>query len=86
MATKKELTMSEQLYAMAQDARSARERLKDGKYKNGCYSSSAGANAQITLGQLQLALEKMAKQALIAEVRAEVREQLLAQIHVQIGV
>ena len=86
MATKKELTMSEQLYAMAQDARSAKERLKDGRYKNGCYSNSAGANAQIPLAQLQLALEKMAKEALIAEVRAEAREQILAQIHVQIGV
>ena len=86
MATKKELTMSEQLYAMAQDARSARERLRNGKYKNGCFSSSAGDNAQITLGKLQVILEKMAKEALIAEVRAETREQLLAQIYVQIGV
>ena len=86
MVTKKKMTMSEQLYAMARDASSARERLKDGKYKNGCYSNSAGVTAQIALGQLQLALEKMAKEALIAEVRVEAREQFLAQIQVQIGV
>ena len=86
MATKKELTLSEQLYALANDAAKAREKLSNGKYKNGSYSGSAGVSAMFDFAHLQLTLQEMAKQALITEVRAEAREQLLAQIHVQIGV
>lgn len=86
MATvKTPITMSERLFALAKAAENAGHDLDLGKYRNGSYSGSAGLSASIQFSLIQHELEKLAKQALKDEAKAEAQEQLLARIQIQIG-
>ncbi|MGN0728571.1 hypothetical protein [Treponema sp.] len=77
--------ISEQLFALAKVAEYAGHNLDLGKYRNGSYAGSAGLSASISLSQIQHELEKLAKQALANEAKADAQEQLLARIQIKIG-
>ena len=77
-------TLSDRLFALAKCAQSAGHDLELGRYRNGSYSGSAGMCASISFSQIQYELEKLAKQALKNEAKAEAQEQLLARIQIQI--
>ena len=85
MATTKTPTMSERLFALAKCAENAGHSLQMGKYRNGSYAGSSGLSASISFSQIQHELEKLAKQALRDEAKAEAQEQLLARIQIKIG-
>ena len=85
MATTKTPTMSERLFELAKCAENAGHSLQMGKYRNGSYAGSSGLSASISFSQIQHELEKLAKQALRDEAKAEAQEQLLARIQIKIG-
>ena len=85
MATAKNFTMSERLFALAKCAENAGHDLERGKYRNGSYAGSSGLSASISFSQIQHELEKLAKQALKDEAKAVAQEQLLARIQIKIG-
>ena len=84
MATIKNPSMSERLFALAKCAENAGHSLELGRYRNGSYAGSSGLSASISFSQIQHELEKLAKQALKDEAKAEAQEQLLAHIQNQI--
>ena len=85
MATTNSPSLSERLFTLAKCAETAGRSLELGRYRNGSYAGSSGLSAAISFSQIQHELEKLAKQALKNEAKAEAQEQILARIQIQIG-
>ena len=77
--------MNEKMFALAKKAENAAKELRDGKYSNGSYSQFSGDRARTAFTVIQEELERLAKEMLRAEAKAEAREEILAEIQIRIG-
>ena len=74
------MIMSERLENLINATISAETTLYEGKYTNGSYSSMSGAYAQKIQAKIRTELYEMMKEAIREEVKADVIDQLLAQL------
>jgi hypothetical protein len=76
--------LSERLELLMNKAKISAREVRNGRYTNGSYSSSAGNTAIYALDMLEKELLELMKQALRSEAYNEAREMLVAQISVSV--